>query len=113
MGAPEPAEDRWGVRAVCVISVVAARKVDFAAQAVERYRKLLRSTRKDVSLPSGTDGALDELIKLIGRLDWRLFVTPSELAGRKLNPQTVLEDLDRAGIWSVVDRQLGNLIGPG
>jgi len=109
----DPSEDRWGVRAVSVISVVSARKVDFAAQTVMRYRELNHSSREDGAPPPRRSPSVNELVKLIGRLNWRLFVTPSESTARKLNPQTTLEDLDREAIWSEVARQMGDAIATG
>jgi hypothetical protein len=106
---PAHSEDDSGIAAMCVITVIVSRKLEFVGQAARRFRSLARADSRDVVTSFDRDDVTDKLCEAIANLSWRLFVTESEAERRKLNPQTTLENLDRAAIWAAVERELGGV----
>jgi len=111
MRTPGPTEDTWGVRAVSTISAIAARKVDFITNTVRRLRSAFRPVADRTLSSAELNDLQRDMVKVVGELDWRLFVTETELEQKKLNLDTRLEDLDRQRIWRALEKRLGKKLG--
>ena len=83
-------------RAVCVLSVITARKADFVECA-------LRQLRGGAPMPPGFVAAV---VDAIAKLDWKFFVTERETVSRVLNLSTDLAELNRDAIWLELDSAL-------
>jgi hypothetical protein len=106
MDDPTGPEDRSGVRAICTISVIAGRKIDFVNVALH---ELAGDTDPALSGSFGARNLARTKIRLtdtVAGLDWRLFVTASEMENRRLKLTTTLDDLDRRAIWSEIANRL-------
>lgn len=111
MSAPPASEDTFGIRAVSMLSVISARKVDFAENVMHRLHDSSRPKLADSSGRGRWNEFRKGLVQLVAELDWRLFVTSSELEKRTLNLSTKLEDLDRQAIWMELEKRLAKKLG--
>jgi hypothetical protein len=111
MGAP-PAQGISGVRAVSRLSVIAARKVDFANNAIHRLTVSSNAAEGRAPTADEIQALLPDLVKVIGELDWRLLVSEAEASNERLDLNTRLEDLNLDAICEEIERRLGRKLRP-
>jgi hypothetical protein len=104
-----PREDRKGVRAICTLSVIAGRKIDFVNVALHELAESQHPVGRRPLEPTEIAKVKRGLSDVVAGLDWRLFVTGSESAARRLKLTTTLQDLDREAIWSEVESRLDDV----
>jgi hypothetical protein len=112
MAGASPSQDKWGIAAVSVISVVSARKVDFVENLLRQLQdgsSSITGTRFD---PARLRALQSQLVKAVAELDWRLFVTEQELERRELTLGTRLENLDKRMIWIELEKGLESILAP-
>jgi len=101
-------DDRRGVIVVSALSIISARKVDFASGVIREFRSDVHSVECSDLNPGEVGKVLEKVVEIIADLDWRLFVTEEEVSRKHLNPDTRLEDLNRERIWTRVRKSLSN-----
>lgn len=101
--------DRRGIIVVSALTVIAARKVDFASGFMAELRKSSASVDSQFHSRTGLERAERKIVEIVAQLDWELFVTNEEREHRMLNPETRIEDLDRRKLWKGVQDKLREL----
>ncbi len=99
-------EDRRGIIVVSALTVIAARKVDFASGLLSELRKSPASVDGQFLSRTELEKAEKKIVEIVARLDWELFVTKEERERRVLNPEAGIEDLDRIRLWKGVQDML-------
>jgi hypothetical protein len=105
-------QDKWGIAAVSVLSVVSARKVDFVENLLRQFQDRSRSITRTRYEPGKLRAFESDLVSAVAELDWRLFVTELELNHRKLMLGTRLENLNKRLIWNELEKRLGRQLNP-
>lgn len=99
-------EDRRGIIVVSALTVIAARKVDFASGFLTELRRSSASVDSQFAGRVELERVEKKVVEIVAQLDWELFVTKEERQHRMLDPEVRIEDLDRIKLWKAVQDKL-------
>jgi hypothetical protein len=101
-----PKSQRDFERVVWALSIITARKADFLASVQYGLSNTLSAGSSTLAVKDPARQIESRLPKIVGALDWTLFVTVEEAASRTLNAKTSIDDLDKTAIWDAIEREL-------